>query len=388
MNRYFLSNCITSALLILFMFFFSSCATSVRPYTSAENVQQTSRTDIRLWALADEFDEDVSHTSGLYSDVDLQSYLQNILDRLYPDFQGKIRIQVLRSPSLNAFALPNGSLYINTSLLARCSNEAQAATILGHEAAHFVDRHSLRQTEQIQNITTFANVLNIAGVPLVGPLLAVSSTLGYSKELESKADRIAYERMLLAGYDTRESVKIFERMAAETKNMGTEEPYFFSTHPRMVERVESLNEMLQDMPPFDSEVNSEVFLLKTKEVRIVSLEEDISMNRYKSVIMLLENADISSSGYPEFCKYYLGEAYRQRGDIGDNDRAFLAYQEALSAAPEFAPTYRALGLYYLKQKDLENARFFLEGYLLRDPDAIDKNYIHYYIESLEKEEGS
>jgi predicted Zn-dependent protease len=370
------------------MFVLSSCATSVKPYTSVKNVQKTSRTDVRLWALADEFDEDVSHTDSLYSDADLQNYLQNILDRLYPDFQERIRIRVIMSPALNAFALPNGSLYIHTSLLARCDNEAQAATILGHEAAHFVDRHALRQTEQIQNITAFANVLTISGVPLVGPLLAVSSTLGYSKELESKADRIAYERMLQAGYDTRESVKIFKRMAAETKNMGIEEPYFFSTHPRMVERVASLNAMLEVMPPADGEVNSEAFLQNTAEVRIVSLEEDISMNRYKSVIMLLEKADMSSSGLPEYYKYYLGEAYRQRDDNGDKERALLAYREAINAAPEFAPTYRALGLYYLKKKDFENARQFLGVYLQLDPDAIDKEYILYYIETLEKEEGS
>ena len=388
MNRYFHSFHLRGALLILFLFICTSCTTSVKPYTSAENVQQTSRTDVRLWALADEFDEEVRHTDSLYSDADLQNYLQNILDRLYPDFKGRIRIQVLRSPALNAFALPNGSLYINNSLLARCDNEAQVATILGHEAAHFVDRHSLRQTEQIQNNTAFANVLTIAGVPLAGPLLAVSSTLGYSKELESKADRIAYERMLHAGYDTRESVKIFEKMAAETKNMGIEEPYFFSTHPRMVERVASLNAMLKVMPSADGEVNSEVFLQNTTEVRIVSLEEDISMNRYKSVILLLEKADMSSSGYPEYCKYYLGEAYRQRSDDGDEERAFLAYREAIITAPEFAPPYRALGLYYLKQKDFENARQFFGAYLQRDPDAIDKEYIRYYIETIEKGEGS
>ena len=388
MKRHLRSGHLKGSLLILFMFLASSCATSVKPYTSAENVQQTSRTDVRLWALADEFDEDVSHTDSLYSDADLQSYLQSILDRLYPDFQGRIRIRVFRSSALNAFALPNGSLYIHSSLLARCDNEAQAATILGHEAAHFVDRHALRQTEQIQNSTAFANVLTMTGVPLVGPLLAVSSTLGYSKELESKADRIAYERMLLAGYDTRESVRIFERMAAETKNMGVDEPYFFSTHPRMIERVASLNEMLEVMPPADGEINSEVFLQNTKEIRIVSLEEDISMNRYKSVIMLLEQADMFSSAYPKYYRYYLGEAYRQRGDDGDEERAFLAYREAINAAPEFAPTYRALGLYYLKKKDIENAKQFLETYLQRDPDAIDREYINHYIEALDKGEGS
>ena len=388
MKQYLCSDHLKGALLILFMFVFSSCATAVKPYPSAGEIQQTSRTDVRLWALADAFDEDVSHTDSLYPDADLQAYLQSILDRLYPDFQGRIRIQVLRSPALNAFALPNGSLYIHSSLLARCDNEAQAATILGHEAAHFVDRHALRQTEQIQNSTAFANVLTIAGVPLVGPLLAVSSTLGYSKELESNADRIAYERMLLAGYDTREAVKIFGKMADETKNMGIDEPYFFSTHPRMVERVASLNEMVKVMPPAAGEINSEAFLQKTTEIRIVSLEEDLSMNRYKSVIMLLEKAEMPLSGYPEYCQYYLGEAYRQRGDGGDEERAFLAYRKAINAAPEFAPTYRALGLYYLKKKDAENARQFLEAYLQRDPDAIDREYIRHYIKTLEKGEGS
>jgi tetratricopeptide (TPR) repeat protein len=177
-------------------------------------------------------------------------------------------------------------------------------------------------------------------------------------------------------------------MAAETKNMGIEEPYFFSTHPRMVERVASLNAILEVIPPANGEVNAAIFQLKTTEVRVVSLAEDISMHRYKSVIMLLEKADLSSSGYPEYCNYYLGEAYRQRGDDGDEERAFLAYREAINAAPEFAPTYRALGLYYLKQKDFENARQFFGAYLQRDPDAIDREYIRFYIETLEKREGS
>ena len=388
MNRYLSSNQIKGVLLLLFTFVLVSCTTAVAPYTSAENVQQTNRTDVRLWALADEFDEDISHTDSIYADVDLQNYLQSILDRLYPDFEGKIRIRVFRSPELNAFALPNGSLYIHSSLLARCDNEAQVATILGHEAAHFVDRHALRQTEQLKNNTAFANALTLAGIPLVGPLLAVSSTFGYSKELESKADRIAYEQMLRAGYDTRETVKIFQRMAAETKNLGIEEPYFFSTHPRMVERVASFQEMLEVMPCTYGEINAEVFLQNTAQVRIVSLEEDISMHRYQSVIMLLEDADMSAAGYPEYCRYYLGEAYRQRGEGGDEERALLAYREAINAAPDFAPTYRALGLYYLKQKDFENARQFLEAYLQRAPDSIDREYILYYIETLDKGEGS
>ena len=124
------------------------------------------------------------------------------------------------------------------------------------------------------------------------------------------------------------------------------------------------------------------------EYRYAQRTQRMGSSAIRELLKYTEKPDIISSGYPEYCKYYLGEAYRQRGDIGDEDRAFLAYKEAITAAPEFAPTYRALGLYYLKQKDFENAREFLEGYLQRDPDAIDKNYIHHYIETLEKREGS
>jgi predicted Zn-dependent protease len=387
MNQYVSFSYLRDNLLVFVLFLaLSACATPVKPYTTAEDVNQTNLTDVRLWAVSDKFDEDIRHTDSIFPDANLQEYLQGILDRLYPDFPGQIRIQVVRASSLNAFALPNGSLYIHSSLLARCDNEAQAATILGHEAAHFVDRHSLRKTEQAQASTAFANVLTLAGIPLVGPLFAVSSMSGYSQDLESTADRIAYERMLQTGYDTHESVKIFQRMADETKNMGIEEPFFFSTHPRMVERVASFEVMLAKYPPSDGEVGAEVFLQKTAAVRIASLEEDLSMNHYKSVIMLLETPD-SPPGYPRHYKFYLGEAYRQRGDEGDAERALQAYQEAILVAPEFSPTYRALGLYYLKQKDFERARHSLETYLQRTPDADDQAYIQYYIKTIEKGEG-
>ncbi len=382
MSRHLRSRCLAGPLLALVLLL-TACASSVKPYTSAEDVQQVNRNEARLWAMADKFDAELQHTDKIYPDPELQTYLQGIVDRLYPEFSGTIHVQVFNSPALNAFALPNGSLYIHTSLLARCDNEAQAATILGHEAAHFVDRHSLRQTEQARNVTAFSNVLTLAGIPLVGPLVSVSSMLGYSQNLESKADRLAYERMLQAGYDTRESVKVFRRLAAETKNMGDKEPFFFSTHPRMVERVASLNSMLEKDPPSGREVNAEVFLREVAAVRLAALEEDLSMNRSKSVIMLLDGPE-PPSGYPRQFKYYLGEAYRQRGKDGDSERALQAYQEAIAAAPEFPPTYRALGLYYLKQKDYAQARQYLETYLQRSPDAADREYIRQYIKTMEK----
>src|SRR5207245_8552276 len=50
---------------------------------------------------------------------------------------------VLRDPTLAAFAMPEGRVFLHTGLLSRLENEAQLATILGHEVTHVYERHYL-----------------------------------------------------------------------------------------------------------------------------------------------------------------------------------------------------------------------------------------------------
>jgi len=78
-------------------------------------------------------------------DPDLQAYIDAAGNRVLGDrpVPEKVtyRFLVLRDPMVNAFALPNGSVYITTGLLALLENEAQLAGVLGHEAAHIYERH-------------------------------------------------------------------------------------------------------------------------------------------------------------------------------------------------------------------------------------------------------
>jgi predicted Zn-dependent protease len=53
-------------------------------------------------------------------------YLQGVMDRLYPEFKGKIHVHLYDSTQLNAFALPNGSIYFNIGLLARIGKRGAA----------------------------------------------------------------------------------------------------------------------------------------------------------------------------------------------------------------------------------------------------------------------
>lgn len=361
----------------------AGCAGSlgIRPYESGKPVAPAGIQERRLWDQGKEFDQTLSRSGQLYPDEALQAYLQSVMDRLYPEFQGALRVRVLKSPVLNAFALPHGSLYIHLGLLTRLDNEAQAATVLAHEGAHFVKRHSLRQARNVKLSAAFAQAVTLAGIPLAGDLLAVSSISGYSRDLEREADAEGFERLRQAGYDTREAQVVFRRLAAEAEALGEKEPFFFSSHPRMRERMESFEELRRGEAG-GGRVGETEYLRRTEELRQVSLEEDLALHRYKSLLLALED-EKRRKFYPPSALYYLGEAYRQRAGPGDETRAEQAWLAAVQAAPGFAPSYRALGIHYLKREEPRKAEGYLLRYLELAPKAPDRGYVRHYLKELQ-----
>jgi tetratricopeptide (TPR) repeat protein len=99
------------------------------------------------------------------------------------------------------------------------------------------------------------------------------------------------------------------------------------------------------------------------------------------VLLILERED-AFTRYPPSAWYYLGEAYRLRNEEGDTGKSVNAYQTAIRLAPEFAPPYRALGLYYMKNDQPLQADDYFSQYLELQPDATDRDYIEYYRANL------
>jgi predicted Zn-dependent protease len=355
-------------------------AQDVLPWAGIDDMHELAPGEKSLWQEADEFDRALARAGRLNGDPVLSAYLQGIMDRLYPEFKDKLRVRLLNAQHINAFALPNGSIYVNAGLVARFENEAQLATVLAHEGAHFIHRHSLQQAERVRNAAAFALVVGMLGVPLVGDIVALSSMFGYSREHEREADEIGYRRLLAAGYAPRESIRTFEHLQAEIKAADIKEPFFFASHPKLQERIDSFSELVKDAD--DGETGRERFVETTAGLRLTSLEADLAAYRYRQIILILSN-DEPRREYPPEASYYLGEAYRLRGEQGDEAAAEREFKLVIETVPQFAPVHRALGLLHLKRGDNARAAPLLRRYLELAPGAADRGYVEYYLARME-----
>jgi predicted Zn-dependent protease len=102
---------ILGRILVLLALCFGSAtaAAAIEPFLTAADISQVTGDEKRLWDQAKEFDDAMRKGGYTIPDDQFEHYLQHIADRLYPDFHGIVRLRLVKSPFLNAFALPNGS---------------------------------------------------------------------------------------------------------------------------------------------------------------------------------------------------------------------------------------------------------------------------------------
>jgi predicted Zn-dependent protease len=161
---------------------------------------------------------------------------------------------VLARDEPNAFALPGGRVGVYTGMLKVAANEAQLATVLGHEVGHVVARHAaqriLAEHALAMALRLAASLLDYSDVPvppdLVVALGAGIADLGvirpFSRRQELEADRLGVGYMAGAGYDAAQSIAFWQRMAR--LDAGRAPPAFLSTHPSSAARIEQLRALV------------------------------------------------------------------------------------------------------------------------------------------------
>lgn len=354
----------------------------VRDLSDSSDTADLNDEQNRLWFAAERLEKTIKKRHLIFEDTALEAYVQSVMDRLYPEFVGILQVKLLDSPHLNAFCLPNGHIYFNTGLLVRLDNEAQLATILAHEASHFIRQHSLRQRNSADGAVVVGITLTaLTGIPFSGSLLTEGILSGYSQGYEREADSDGYRRMLAAGYDPNEAAKTFQKLLDEVEALDIDQPFMFSSHPKLQDRIATFEALAKAQRQTQGLQNAEPFLQYTEDLREITLTRYLDMNNYKVLLLILNNEQLRRR-YTDHPEYFLGEAYRLRDDEGDQALAVDAFTRSIADVPDFAPPYRSMGVLLMKQGKHEDASAAFNKYLTLAPDASDRAYVLNYLKRL------
>ena len=155
------------------------------------------------------------------------------------------------SQTKNAWCMPGGKIAVYSGILPIAKNNDGIASIMGHEIAHAVARHSAERASRsiLMDAGTYAFERLVLGTSLTGysrdlygQLRQVGLELPFNRSQESEADYLGLIFMSLAGYNTDESYKVWERMKEDMGGKGPAE--FWSTHPSPDNRINKLKEWI------------------------------------------------------------------------------------------------------------------------------------------------
>lgn len=319
--------------------------------------------EVDLWIQAAKLQEHIETTETLCRDRSLLSYLNQTARRIQPPQTRSAvpcRVYVIQDPIPDAFALPNGSIYIHSGMIAGLENEAQLAAVLAHEIAHCINRHALRALRYSQ-----------ADLSAASPAGTEASNKRFSLGLEAEADRVALKLLAKAGYDPSAALE-----AMHLSKSGIKEP----SSPQEAVRLNRCKACLRH----DVLEQPGRTIGRTRYLRAVS---DLILENAALCIKTgrFESAQSGLTKYLEFdpdnprAFYLMGELYRQKTNGADRGKALSYYQKAIRIDRCYPEPYRSQGIIYLKAGNRQLAHQRFEQYLALSPNARGSAYIRHYL---------
>jgi predicted Zn-dependent protease len=190
---------------------------------------------------------------GAYENPKLEALLSRTVDKLVaaserPDLT--YQVIMLNSPSINAFALPSGQLYVTRGLIALANDTSELASVLSHEMAHVIARHAAMREDQARQAALVNRVAtDLLSDPQLGALALAKSKIAlasFSRAQEFEADGIGVGISARAGYDPYGAQRFLSSMGlnsalrARSANIDPRAPDFLSSHPATPDRVSNV----------------------------------------------------------------------------------------------------------------------------------------------------
>ena len=314
---------------------------TVRAFAQAPSSTEFTFTKIDLQLLDDinEVDRQIAKKGLLLENPDLQAYVDSVCKRLIGDRPTpenvKFRCLILRDPMQNAFAEPNGTVYVTTGLLSLLENESELAGVLGHELTHTYNRHLYLENRSMRKKVLTMNILSAAasvapggagfsaGVQIFGAAvqlgaaitdqILVASVYGYSRDKEQEADSNGLATMVAASYDPNAMARSFELLDQGSRYEFEPFDTFYHDHPKLTDRRKFALDYAAGHPVANPRPAPEKeYLAKVAPAICYNIESDMNSRRARSAVRAAQRL---VDAFPDVPKYQLllGDAYRALG---------------------------------------------------------------------------
>ena len=237
-------------------------------------------------AIGKRYATEIDRSARIIKDPVINEYVNRVAQNVArnSDLKIPLTVKVLDDPSINAFALPGGFLYVNSGLLKAATEEDQVAGVVAHEIAHVAARHWASQM-------TKATILQYAMIPLMFTPMSFPVYIGLSEGLnmgiplaflkfsrndEAEADYLGIQYMYKAGYDPNAYVAFFGKIVQQGRSNPGSVPSIFADHPPTPERIIQAEKEIKTILP-----NKPEYLVSTSEFNDMKtrLEGVMSMRR-------------------------------------------------------------------------------------------------------------
>lgn len=356
--------------------------TFLPPYTPAYEPQSVDERG--MWMVADEQEMLMRGSALRVKDEKVINYVRRVFCETVGDARCQsVRIYVLEVPLFNASMAPNGAMVVWTGLLLRVRSEAELASVLAHEFAHFELRHGLQGFKQQRGATDAMAWLQVLGAMSNTNMVDTSQSLlgsiyRFNRLQEQQADMLGLTYLRQSRYPASSAATVWRHIMAEEdataagrgyKNKKSYSSGFFDTHPTSMARAEYLDKAAAEAPdPGDDDIAGHQLALGAIRSRLLAAQ--IKMNDFGGTgYLLTELARVN--GWTGELLFARAELHRERGNPRDLVTAADLYDQGIKAGYQTPEAYRGLGLARLKTGAVSGGREALVQYLKLKPDAGD-----------------
>lgn len=356
-----------------------------------------------LWRDWTRVEEELAASNRLVVAPELHTYVAGVIRTLLGKRATDSRLYLVHNASFNASMAPNGMMIVHSGVLIRVGDEAQLAAVLGHEAGHYLRRHSIAAyRDKVRKTGAMAFIAAGSGVLAGATALAggdgrswidfannvngglYASMFQFDRNQESEADAFGLRLLAEAGYAPDAAAAIWQQRIEEQQASAAARsrhyrarPSPLDSHPPDAVRMADMALSARDVTPLPAPGRDgrDAFRRAIAPVRSMLLDEQVKQNDPGASLYII-NAH-AADGWDGTLRFYEGETYRLRDAPGDGALAATAFAAAVAFTDAPPVAWRAHGYALIKDGRSDDGRRALTRYLDLDPHATDAAMVRF-----------